>query len=411
MSGIAYGISGTDWQERINYPRMRQERLSKAQAAMKKHGIAACIVNRPDNIRYFTGVKGPEFAPALRYALGFAEHDPVVYELGDMLEHNRVHCTWIKPENWRFSYCWLGGIGGPESSWDAAKKWAATIADDLKKKGVLKEKVGVDGMDEFAARALAELGIATTPIMPAMMEARRTKTADEINCTKMASAICNAAFYTCAAYSRPGVRDCDVGAEGLRTLMRSGADYCNAGSRSGPNTFEMYHMSNMDRLIHLGDLQTVNLCGTGFMGMRTCLYRSFIVGREPNQKEKGFYEKCHDRVYSVIDEIKPGATTADAAKHFAKASDYHYEADERLLVAEVGHGVGLATYEQPVISRIFSFDHPMVFEPGMIIAVECREGEPGYGGVRLEENVVVTDTGHEVISTWPSDELKPIAVL
>ena len=102
MTGIAYGISGTDWQERINYPRMRQERLCKAQAAMKKHGIAACIVNRPDNIRYFTGVKGPEFAPALRYALGFAEHDPVVYELGDMLGHNRVHCTWIKPENWGF---------------------------------------------------------------------------------------------------------------------------------------------------------------------------------------------------------------------------------------------------------------------------------------------------------------------
>jgi len=143
------------------------------------------------------------------------------------------------------------------------------------------------------------------------------------------------------------------------------------------------------------------------MGYRVCSYRSFVVGRRPNQKEKNWYKKLYDRVYSVIEEIRPGATTADAAKRLLPASTWGHESEHKMLVSEVGHGIGM-TYDEPVISRIWSFDHPQVFEPGMIIAVECREGGLGYGGVRLEEMVVVTETGHEIISTWPSEELAVI---
>jgi Xaa-Pro dipeptidase len=81
-----------------------------------------------------------------------------------------------------------------------------------------------------------------------------------------------------------------------------------------------------------------------------------------------------------------------------------------MLVAEVGHGIGMS-YEEPVISRIWSFDHPQTFLPGMVIAVECREGECGYGGVRLEEMVLVTDTGHRILSNWPADEIVPVGII
>jgi Xaa-Pro aminopeptidase len=144
------------------------------------------------------------------------------------------------------------------------------------------------------------------------------------------------------------------------------------------------------------------------MGYRVCIYRSFIVGRKPNARERDWYKSCYERVYSVIDAIKPGATTADAAKHFLPASHWGYEADERLLVSEVGHGIGM-TYEEPVISRLWSADHPQTFEPGMVIAVETREGQLGYGGVRLEEMVVVTETGNEIISNWPAEEIMSIS--
>jgi len=66
---------------------------------------------------------------------------------------------------------------------------------------------------------------------------------------------------------------------------------------------------------------------------------------------------------------------------------------------------------EPVISRIWSEKYPQPFEPGMAIAVESREGQPGYGGVRLEEMVVVTEHGNELISNWPSEEILPVGVI
>ncbi|OGP65298.1 MAG: hypothetical protein A2170_13025 [Deltaproteobacteria bacterium RBG_13_53_10] len=408
---LAFGAGGTDWQERIDFARMRKERLAKGQSMMKKYGIPAALLTRADNIRYMTGIRSAgEFAPQLRYALIFVEHEPIMYELGDCLEHTRIHCTWIKPENWRYSVCSLGGCCGAEATRDSATQWAEGIFKDLKAKGLHREKLGIDSIDEASRQALAKLGIDVVGVMPAMREARRVKTREEILCMRMGVAIGEVGYANICEHLRPGRRECDVGGLAMHAMLQVGAEFSKAGVRSGPNTFEVYHIGNQDRVIQFGDLSYVNLCSTTYMGYRICVYRSFIAGRRPNQKEKEWYSKLHDRLYGVIDEIKPGATTADAAKHFLPASHWGYEADERLLVSEVGHGIGM-TYDEPIISRIWSFDHPQVFEPGMVIAVEGREGEPGYGGVRFEEMVVVTETGHEVITTWPSEEIMPVGLL
>jgi len=408
MDKLAFGVNATDWQERIDFGRMRRERLAKTQAAMKSHDIAVCLLTRPENIRYALGVRGaPEFAPQLRYALVFAEGDPIMYELGDTLAHNRVHCTWIKPENWRYSICWLGGCCGQEATVDVSRQWADGILKDLGDRGLDSEKLGFDSLDGVGAQALQKAGLATTPAMPVMREARRTKTRDEINCMRVAVAIANAAYADLFETARPGLRECDLGGSSMNAQLRAGAEHANAGARSGPNTFETLHIGNTDRIIEVGDLLYMNVCSTNYMGYRVCIYRSFVVGRRPNQKEKNWYKKVYDRVYSVIEEIRPGATTADAAKRFLPASTWGHESEHKMLVSEVGHGIGM-TYDEPIISRIWSFDHPQVFEPGMIIAVESREGALGYGGVRLEEMVVVTETGHEIISTWPSEELAVI---
>ena len=115
-------------------------------------------------------------------------------------------------------------------------------------------------------------------------------------------------------------------------------------------------------------------------------------------------------MYGVIERIRPGSTTAEAAKPMVPAKDWGYSAEQPLVVAEVGHGIGM-TYEEPVISRLWSFDYPQALEPGMVVAVECREGEWGYGGVRLEEMVLVTENGHRVLSNWPADEIVPVGLV
>jgi Xaa-Pro aminopeptidase len=402
-----YSVGSTDYLAGIDFSRMREERLRKAQAALKRNNIAAALFVRHENIRYTVAVKGHAFCPQLSYALVFAEHDPILYELGDMVEHQKLYCPWLKPKNIRFSYSWLDSICGPEGAREEAKRFAAAIVADLKAHSVLGERIGVDALDEAGRAALRAEGIEMVDVKPAIMEARRCKTPDEVACIETAIAISNNGYMSFMEF-KPGMRERDGGAAMHQAMIRAGAEFASGGVRSKLNTYDVYHHGNTDRIVDAGDLVVVNTCGTTFAGYRVCIYRSFILGRKPNQKECGFYARCHDRVYDIIGNIKPGATTADAAKALLPSNTWGYSAEESLLVAEVGHGIGM-TYEEPVISRIWSFDHPQVFEPGMVIAVECREGEWGYGGVRLEEMVLVTETGNRILSKWPSDEIIPVA--
>jgi Xaa-Pro aminopeptidase len=403
----SFGVGGTDYLAGIDFERMRAQRLRKAQEALKRQNLAAALFVRHENLRYTVAVKGHAFCPQLSYALVFADHDPILYELGDMVEHQKLYCPWLKPENIRFSYCWLDSICGPEGAQTEARRFARAIAADLKANGVFGERIGVDMLDEPGRAALRSENIELVDVKPAIMEARRCKTPDEVACIETAIAISNNG-YTSFMDFKPGQRERDGGAAMHAAMIRAGAEFASGGVRSKLNTYDVYHHGNTDRIVDAGDLAVVNTCGTTFAGYRVCIYRSFIVGRKPNQKERDFYARCRERVYGIIEGIKPGATTADAAKALLPSNTWGYPAEQSLLVAEVGHGIGM-TYEEPVISRIWSFDHPQVFEPGMVIAVECREGEWGYGGVRLEEMVLVTETGHRILSTWPSDEIIPVA--
>jgi Xaa-Pro aminopeptidase len=405
-----FGTGASDWQAGINYERMRKERLERAQAALKRHNIAAAILWRMENMRYAIAVRGHVFVPGLSYALVFAEHDPILYETGTMIEQQRMYCPWLKPDNIRLAYCWLDSVCGPEAAQDEGKKFANAIVRDLKANGVFGQRIGVDALDEVGRAALRELGVALVNAQPAFLEARRCKTPDEVACMETAVAISNAGYMRFVETFKPGMRERDGGAAIFDAMMRAGAEAVAGGPRTKYNSFDVYHESNTDRIVDPGDLATVNLCSTRFAGYRVCVYRSFIVGRKPNQKERGWYKRCHDRVYGIIAAIKPGATTADAAKALLPSNSWGYQDEESLLVAEVGHGIGMS-YEEPVISRVWSFDHPQTFEPGMIIAVECREGEYGYGGVRLEEMVLVTEKGNRILTTWPADEIMPVACL
>ena len=135
-------------------------------------------------------------------------------------------------------------------------------------------------------------------------------------------------------------------------------------------------------------------------------YRTLIAGRKPNQKEKDMYQSLLDRLDAVIDAIKPGgATTADAAKYFPPATKWGYKDEAELLTMEIGHGLGALRvrppgHQPPVVSGA-----PPGFRAGMVLAVESREGEIATGGVRLENMLVVTEDGAEIIDHMPRDRI------
>ncbi len=399
---LTFGTTTSDWQERVNTARMRAERAERVRKLMRRDGLAVILAARPDNTRYLTGLRGAEFMPQLWYVLFFAEHDPVVFAHAGWHVQLPLDAPWIK--QWRVARSWLAGAPGPEATQKEARLFAQEIRAELEARGLAKEKLGLVGFDGVAAAALAQAGITTVDAWRLMLEATAVKTADEITCLKIVATICEAGWYTAWRTLRPGVRDIDVAPEVVKALYTAGADESPPiNFHSGPTSFDR-GFNRSGRMLQYGDLVYTPMCGVTYLGYRSCTYRTFVMGRKPNAREQEWYKQLLDRIDGVIDAIKPGATTADAAKHFPPATTWGYKDEVEVLTMEIGHGVGLYQYQYPIINRQWSLENPQVFEPGMVIAVEGREGAPRVGGVRLENMVVVTETGAEIIDHFPREE-------
>src|SRR5574342_158421 len=116
-STSSFGLVGTDWQQRINWERLRKYRLSRAREAMKRNGLGALLVMYDENVRYITSTVTPGWCrlkPGLRYALLCEGDEPVLFEQGDIgIQINR-HCPWIPRDNVRYAYSWIkGAVGCP----------------------------------------------------------------------------------------------------------------------------------------------------------------------------------------------------------------------------------------------------------------------------------------------------------
>lgn len=387
------GPEAVDWSERINMARMREERLAKAQASLKKHGIAACLLMRPENMRYVTSTKAVNFIDQLRYSVAFAEHDPIVYELPP--GHLFGTCSWIKPENLKLAILWADEACGPDATWERAKKFAQSIKQDLKEKGLEKEKLGVDKLDEPGQQALREAGIETVDVMPAMLEARAVKTEDEINCLMMAVAISEVGWYALYEALKPGVLGRDLIAVANKAMYSAGAE----------DVWGVLGGARATGIVQVGDVITVDFCRITYLGYNTCYYRNIVVGRKPTQKEMDMHKRSYERVYNVIEAIKPGATTADAAKHWLPAKERGYPTEEYVWCEDLAHGIGLWLYEYPTINRLWSLDYPMTLEKGMTMAVEAMEFDPAVGRTKLEEMIVIGDSGAEIMTRMPVKDM------
>ncbi len=401
-SKLSFGPLMADWQERVNIPRLREERAERARRIMKKHGISAILASELPSIRYLTGLR---VAPLHQttYLLFFAEHDPVMFAHAGWYQQMPEDAPWIK--NWRIARAWFSGIAGPGATSQETKLFATEIYQELKERGLEKEKLAVIAIDDLGKEALKKEGLNLVPGWPMMLEMRTIKTQDEITCFKIVASMCSAAYQRVWEGLRPGITDIDVTRLARNALYDVGSDAPWVATRSGPVSFERAFYDT-GRIIEPGDLLYVHLCRTQFMGYCACIYRTFLAGRQPTDKERGWYNKLRDRLDGVIDAIKPGATTADAAKHFPPASSWGYKDEAEVFTVEYGPGIGLSElYDPPIINRMWSFDHPQEIQPGMVIAVESLEGEHRVGGVRLENMLVVTETGTEIIDHFPRDEI------
>jgi len=172
---------------------------------------------------------------------------------------------------------------------------------------------------------------------------------------------------------------------------------------SGPNAWPD-RRGFSDRRIRPGELVIIDLGGLTWNGYKSCVSRTYCVGGQPTAEMRRCHDIAHNWLRDAIGAVRPGATTRDIAAKWPSAKDaWGYEEEDQAAASLWGHGLGLARYDRPVISRIWSLDYPEEIRPGMVLALQTQHGKANEFGVRVEEMLLVSDGGNEPLSTFGPD--------
>ena len=159
-----------------------------------------------------------------------------------------------------------------------------------------------------------------------------------------------------------------------------------------------------DRILRPGDPVYYDILHS-YMGYRTCYYRCFTIGYASRAMIDA-YKRCREYLDAAIELVRPGRTTGEIASVWPKAQEFGFPNEEAAFALQYGHGIGLAIWEKPVISRLVSLEHSHEIKPGMVFALETFwPSTDGWSAARIEEEIVVTPTGHEIITRFPAEEL------
>jgi Xaa-Pro aminopeptidase len=398
------GRMAVDFEDRVDFERLRRYRLDRAREALERSELGALLVFDVNNIRYLTSTMIGEWArdKFARYALLARGAEPVVWDFGSAAKHHRLYAHWLVPENSRAGMLGLRGSVAPEAGLFASA--VAEIRSLLAEAGVADAPVGVDVAELPMVFELQRQGVAVRDGQQVMLDARMIKSADEIALLSTAASMVDGTYQTIVDALKPGIRENEVVALANKRLYELGSDDVEAinavsGERCSP------HPHNFtDRIIRPGDQVYFDIIQS-FNGYRTCYYRTFAVGRcTPAQRDA--YRRAREWIDAAIELAKPGVGTDEIARLWPEAPEFGFDTEMEAFGLQFGHGLGLALHERPIISRLNSLEHPVELQEGMVFALEtyCPASD-GYSAARIEEEVVVTADGPRVITLFPAEEL------
>jgi Xaa-Pro aminopeptidase len=406
-----YGPNAVDWEERVDMDRLRSQRLERLKASLDRSELGALLSFDFHNIRYMTSTHIGTWAmdKLIRFALLPRGGEPVVWDFGSAARHHQLYNPWLDgrpsdPEQGRAraGISTLRGAFNPDAG--IADGVAAKIKRELEKYGLATEPVGVDLAELPVLAACEAAGLEVVDGQQVFLDARRIKTPDEITLLTTAATLVDAAYDELYRFLRPGVRENECVGLVAKVLYDLGSEHVEgvnaiSGERCSPHP----HVYS-DRILRPGDPAFFDILHS-YNGYRTCYYRCFAVG-SASAAMRDAYVRCRDYMDEAIALVKPGATTADIVSVWPRAEEFGFPDEEAAFALQYGHGVGLSIWEKPIFSRLVSLDHPEVLEEGMLFALETYwPASDGWSAARIEEEVVVTADGCEVITKFPAEEL------
>src|SRR5512143_2202760 len=404
MALKTYGSMAVDWEERVDFDRLRRERLGRIKSLLKQSEMGALLCFDMNNVRYITATHIGTWAQdkANRFTLLPQDDEPILWDFGSAARHHQLYAPWLGEKRSRAGISLLRGAMSPEMG--RAEDVANKIWAELTERGLEKEPVGVDIAEVPVLFALQKKGLQIVDGQQLMSTARLIKTQDEISLLAHAAAQVDAAYDELYRAMKPGMHENEAVGLVSKVLYDLGSEYVEAvnaisGERCNPHP----HVFS-DRMLRPGDPVYYDILQS-YMGYRTCYYRCFTIGYASHAMVDA-YKRCRDYLDAAIDLVRPGRTTAEIASVWPKAEEFGFPNEEACFALQYGHGVGLAIWEKPVFSRLVSFDSPQVIEEGMVFALETYwPASDGWSAARIEEQLVVTKDGCEVMTRFPAEEL------
>ena len=403
------GQNVVDFEERVNIPRLKEERLERLQREMAKADLGGLLLFDPLNFRYATGRRRPG-AVRMRMFWGYVlvprEGAPFIPEEhydGGTLEGQG---GFAESENRRKKGSFWEFMGCGRNVEEAARLWGRNIGDQMNELGIAGERLGVDKLDFYSGESLKAQEITIADGRVPMEKARIIKTVDEISLIRQACAIADVAITRTRDAIKPGVTENKLFSILTATNTEFGGEYMDGrGLRSGGNT-NPWAGGATDRIVLPGDLVVYDTDMAGPMGYFADVSRTYLCGDgRPNKEQLEAYKLAYNFIYGSMDLFRPGMSFQELAEKVPTLPEEYKEQ----RYGAIAHGVGMSD-EWPMIyypdqSWSGFGNDPDVLEENMVISIEGLASKTGAReSVKLEEQVLITADGPEILSKAPFDE-------
>lgn len=344
-----------------------QNRLNKLRDALANIGADALITERDVNRRYLSGFTGSTGWVIVTEKDAFLVTD---FRYIDQAQEQCPDFTVVNNQ----------------------RKAVEAIAQVLKQAGV--KRLAFESSlsyGSYAEWSQAFDGVELVPTSGVLEKLRMYKEASEVEIVRKAVKIADDAFQHILGYIKPGVSESDIALELEFFMRRQGASGIGFDIivASGPRG-ALPHGRASEKLIQAGELVTLDF-GAQFQGYNSDITRTVAVG-EPSAKMKEIYDIVLKAQIAGVDALRPGITGKEAdavTRDIITAAGYGDAYGH-----SAGHGLGMDVHELPNLSTV----SPFVLEPGMLVTMEPGIYVSGLGGVRIEDDVLITEEGHEVLT-------------
>ena len=402
MVNFARGQFIVDYEHRINIDDLRSKRVEKAQREMKEKGIDALLCWKVENVRYLSSLRASFLAH--REGVGAAvlvlqEGKPHLFTNGGEIPRIKRDMPWIEA---------FHHLPKLEEQPLVDKMVRETLMPVLKDLGVVGGKLAVDLMTflQYSAyqRLLTDVEMVDGDSL--MHQVRRIKIEEEVYMIREACAIADAVNEAAMDSVQAGKRECDVAADAMKVLHSFSAEMAHLVS---PFVASGEHMSPptrfaTDKIIRSGDIVFIDI-GAKWNGYFGDVARTMICGK-PSRRQKEIYTAVYESLEKGLKRTRPGFTNKQVADEIWETGA-KYGLKKNWFSLSIGHALGTSPNEPPYIGEPDPDSEEVDLEPGMVFAIEPLiwvPEVPGGGGVRIEETVLITEEGHEVLTRSRMDD-------